>query len=238
MAKRALDVLLSALVLAVFAPVLLVAMLTIAAQDGHAPLYLARRVGRGGRDFRMVKLRSMTIGAEKTGGSSTSRSDSRLTPVGRVIRRWKLDEIPQFWNVLTGEMSIVGPRPNVRHGGVDLYTAEEMRLLSVRPGITDLSSIVFSDEADILEGAADADARYDAVIRPWKSRLGLLYVDRRTLALDLRIIWLTVVAIVAKPIALRDVDRILAGWGAPEALRRTCRRNAPLCPGEPPGKAA
>ena len=119
-----------------------------------------------------------------------------------------------------------------------LYGDRVSRLLTVRPGITDLSSIVFSDEGDILAGAADVDARYNSVIRPWKSRLGLLYIDRRSLWLDLRIIWLTGIAIVSKPRALRGVADILAGLDADSDLRRICLRQGALPEGLPPGAAA
>jgi lipopolysaccharide/colanic/teichoic acid biosynthesis glycosyltransferase len=126
----------------------------------------------------------------------------------------------------------------VRAGGVERYTAEELRLLDARPGVTDLASIVFSDEDLLLEGAPDPDARYDRLIRPWKSRLGLLYLRHRSLWIDLRIIALTALAIVAKRAALQGVDRILAEWGAAEDLRRVCRREGPLPRVEPPGLPA
>lgn len=233
-AKRALDVAIALAVLIVAAPLLAVAMLAIWAEDGGAPLYRGVRVGRGNRDFRMLKLRSMRIDADRLGGTSTARSDIRVTAIGRIVRRWKIDELPQFWNVLIGEMSLVGPRPNMRTGGVDRYTLAELHLLDIRPGITDLASIVFSDEGDILDGAADPDALYDTVIRPWKSRLGLLYVEHRDLATDLRLLWLTALAIVAKPVALRGVDAILAHWHADPALRCICARAAPLPTALPP----
>jgi lipopolysaccharide/colanic/teichoic acid biosynthesis glycosyltransferase len=238
MTKRLSDILLSALLLAIISPVLGVAMFLIWAHDGHSPLYWSVRVGRGGRDFRMAKLRSMAVDAELKGGASTARSDERITPIGTILRRWKLDELPQFWNVLKGEMSIVGPRPNTRRGGVDRYTADEMRLLSARPGITDLSSIMFLDEADILDCAADPDVLYDLAIRPWKSQLGLLYIDRRSHVVDLQIICLTVIAIVAKPLALKGLDSILAKWGASGDLRCVCRYGAVLPLAEPSGQAA
>jgi lipopolysaccharide/colanic/teichoic acid biosynthesis glycosyltransferase len=238
MGKRLGDILLALLMLVLSAPVVALAMLLIWLQDGHAPLYRAVRVGRGGRDFRMVKLRTMVRDAEQRGGTSTAKSDTRVTPLGHQLRRWKIDELPQFWNVLKGEMSLVGPRPNTRRGGVDRYSAEEMRLLTVRPGITDLASIVFSDEGNILEGASDPDALYDAVIRPWKSRLGLLYVDRAAPMTDMRIIGLTALAIVAKPAALAGVGVILGRWEADVDLRRVCRRQAPLIQAEPPGLVA
>jgi len=238
MAKRLFDVLLSLAMLILAAPVLAVAMTLIWAQDRRSPLFMGVRVGRDGRDFRMAKLRSMTADSEFKGAASTTQSDSRITPLGHVLRRWKLDELPQFWNVLRGEMSIVGPRPNTRRGGVDNYTAREMRLLSVRPGITDLASILFADEAEILDGAADPDALYDEVIRPWKSRLGLLYVERRTFWIDLRIVGLTALGALSHAAALEGVDAILEELAASDELRLVCRRGAPLPRAEPPGYAA
>jgi lipopolysaccharide/colanic/teichoic acid biosynthesis glycosyltransferase len=238
MIKRLIDIAFSSIGLVVASPVLLLAMLLIFSHDGHWPLYRPVRVGRGGRDFRMAKLRTMTIDAEHRGGSSTSRSDVRITLPGQLLRRWKIDELPQLWNVLLGQMSLVGPRPNVRCGGVDRYTPAELRLLDARPGVTDLASIVFADEADILDGAPDPDALYDRVIRPWKSRLGLLYLAHRSLWIDLRILALTALALFARRAALEGVDGILAGWGAGDALRSVCRREGPLPWAAPPGLPA
>jgi len=238
MGKRIFDIGFALLALALSAPIIAAACLLIWAQDGHRPIYRGVRVGRDGRDFWMVKLRTMVAGGDRLGGSSTSATDDRLTRVGAILRRFKIDELPQFWNVLVGDMSIVGPRPNVRAGGVDRYTAEERRLLSVRPGITDLASIVFSDEGEILSGSADADALYDAVIRPWKNRLGLLYVERRTMGLDVVLIGLTAVALVSRHAARRGISAILSRWNADPALQRICERQSPLPAGAPPGHAA
>jgi lipopolysaccharide/colanic/teichoic acid biosynthesis glycosyltransferase len=225
--KRLLDIAIASAALIIFSPVIALLMLAVSSDRGW-PIYGGIRVGCGNRDFTMFKLRTMSIGSELTGGTSTSRSDPRVTLIGRHLRRWKLDELPQFWNVLVGDMSLVGPRPNTRRGGVDRYTADEMRLLTVRPGITDLSSIVFSDEGDILEGAADADAAYDRLIRPWKSELGLLYIERRSFVLDLQIIALTAIAILSRPTALREVGRVLGRLNASPALIAICRRRGPL----------
>jgi len=235
--KRAFDLVVALTGLCVLAPLMLI-FAVVAASDGHWPLYRGIRVGRGNSTFGMLKLRTMTLGAEQAGGTSTARSDRRVTKVGRFMRRWKLDELPQLVNVVVGDMSLVGPRPNTRRGGVDRYTREEMGLLAVRPGITDLSSVVFSDEGDILDGTADPDAAYDYLIRPWKSRLGLLYVERHSFADDLKIIALTLVAIVAKPLALRGVDSILAAWEADHDLRLACRRETNLDAICAPGVAA
>jgi lipopolysaccharide/colanic/teichoic acid biosynthesis glycosyltransferase len=238
MGKRLTDILVAVVVLVLAAPLLVFAMFLIWVQDGGPPLYRGPRVGKGGRQFRMVKLRSMAVDAERRGGASTARSDARVTLLGRVLRRWKVDELPQFWNVLRGEMSVVGPRPNTWAGGVERYTAAELRLLYVRPGVTDLASIVFADEADILDGAADPDACYDTMIRPWKSRLALLYIERASAAVDWRIIALTALAIVARRAALERVDALLAGWSASDELRRICRRRSPPPHGPPPGQLA
>jgi lipopolysaccharide/colanic/teichoic acid biosynthesis glycosyltransferase len=182
-----------------------------------------------------VKFRSMVIRADKTGVDSTAGDDPRITALGRTIRRFKFDEIPQLWNVLVGQMSLVGPRPNVERETV-LYTADEKRLLSARPGITDLASIVFSDEGEILQGSSDPDLRYNQVIRPWKSRLALLYVDApESVSRDLRVILLTIRGALDRSAALAGVYSMAAELGAsPELLEIVTRRN-PLPVGAPPG---
>jgi lipopolysaccharide/colanic/teichoic acid biosynthesis glycosyltransferase len=165
---------------------------------------------------------------------STSAGDSRITPVGHFIRRYKLDEVTQLWNVLLGDMSLVGPRPNVERE-TRLYTDVEQQLLSVQPGITDYASIVFSDEGDILQGQPDPDLAYNQLIRPWKSRLGLFYIEDRSLILDLKLIVLTIVAIVSRPNALLAVSRELEARGAPPELVQIALRRDRLIPHPPPG---
>ena len=235
MRKRLFDLVFSSLVLLVTGPLLLVVLFLVWRQDRHDPLYRAPRVGRGGREFTMLKIRSMVVNADRSGVNSTSAADRRITPLGHFIRRWKLDELSQFLNVFRGDMSVVGPRPNTRAWGVDLYTPEEMRLLELKPGITDLSSIVFSDEGAILAGAEHADLRYNQVIRPWKSRLGLVYREHSSVALDLRIVWLTVLAVTDKPRALRGVVGILEELRADPTLIEVCRRQGPVPAGVAPG---
>jgi lipopolysaccharide/colanic/teichoic acid biosynthesis glycosyltransferase len=232
--KRALDIVASALGLAILSPLLALAALAIFLEDRHSPFFFGKRVARGGGRFRMVKFRSMVPNAWKTGVSSTSATDRRITRVGAILRRAKLDEFPQLWNVLTGDMSLVGPRPQVETDA-NLYTAEERHLLSVRPGITDLASIVFADEGDILSGAADPDLRYNQVIRPWKSRLGLLYVERRNFSVDLALIGLTLLSAVSRPRALAGIARILEHWDAPPTLLRVASRQSELLAWPPPG---
>jgi lipopolysaccharide/colanic/teichoic acid biosynthesis glycosyltransferase len=228
--KRAIDLFASAGGLLVLSPLLLIVAVLITSQDGQSPFYIAPRVGRGGRPFRMVKFRSMVLNADKSGVTSTSATDSRITPIGAFVRRYKLDEIVQLWNVLRGDMSLVGPRPNVE-SGTRLYSKAELGLLSVRPGITDIASIVFADEGEILKGHADADLAYDQLIRPWKSRLGMFYVDNRSTVVDLRLIELTVLAVISRDAALVSVSRLLGKMAAaPELVRVALRREA-LTPG-------
>ncbi len=232
--KRCVDTLLSLLGLLLLSPLLLPVMFLIWAQDRHSPFYVAARTGLDERSFRMVKLRSMRMNADKSGVDSTAANDRRITPVGAFVRRYKLDEIMQLWNVLKGDMSLVGPRPNVERE-TRMYTAEEKHLLSVRPGITDFASIVFADEGEILQGHSDPDLAYNQLIRPWKSRLGLLYVDKSSLLLDLRLIGLTGLAVVSRSAALRRVAQLLQRLGASAELVSVAARREDLRPAPPPG---
>jgi lipopolysaccharide/colanic/teichoic acid biosynthesis glycosyltransferase len=233
MLKRTLDILIALFVIVILSPLLIAVSLLICLYDFHSPYYVAMRVGRLQRPFRMVKFRSMVVGADRTGVTSTSATDRRITPIGNFVRRYKLDELPQFWNVLIGDMSVVGPRPNVP-SGVAVYTPRELKLLDVRPGITDIASIVFSDEGDILRDKPDADAAYDQLIRPWKSRLGLVYVDQRTMWIDLQLIALTAIGVVSKRRALDGVGRMLERLKTPDDLRLVARRANQLVPAAPP----
>ncbi|HYB95508.1 MAG TPA: sugar transferase [Vicinamibacterales bacterium] len=235
--KRAFDVIAAAAGLVVSAPLILPVMFLVWRQDGHSPLYVAPRVGKGGRLFEMIKLRSMIKNADRSGVDSTAANDRRITPVGHFIRRYKLDEITQLWNVLKGDMSLVGPRPNVQRE-TDLYTPVERRLLEVRPGITDFASIVFSDEADILKDQPDPDIAYNQLIRPGKGLLGLFYVEHRSFAVDVQLCWLTAIAIVSRPRALAGVQRLLRRLGADANLLRLASRTEPLVPTPPPGSSS
>jgi lipopolysaccharide/colanic/teichoic acid biosynthesis glycosyltransferase len=196
--KRFCDVLISAGGLILLSPVLLFVMLLIWIHDFSSPFYIAPRVGKNGLLFNMVKLRSMVVNADQTGVDSTSSRDPRITPTGHFVRKFKLDEVTQLWNVLKGDMSLVGPRPNVKRE-TDLYTSIENELLRVRPGITDFSSIVFSDENEILKNSKEPDIDYNQLIRPWKSRLGLLYIKNATFKLDVTLLFLTIVNMYSRP---------------------------------------
>ena len=226
--KRSLDIVGALLGLACGSVVLIPAMIAVWLQDGQSPFYVAPRAGRNGKPFLMMKLRTMRVQTESSGSNSTAADDPRITAVGRTVRRWKLDELPQLWNVLKGEMSLVGPRPQVL-AEVARYTLDERELLSVRPGITDISSIVFADEGDILRGSPDVSARYDGVIRPWKSRLGLLYVRSGPhLSIDLRLLFLTILSFASRRTALAAVQRLVRKLGGDHELQAVTRRVAPL----------
>jgi lipopolysaccharide/colanic/teichoic acid biosynthesis glycosyltransferase len=232
--KRLFDFCASLFGLVLFSPVLLVLCILVWLQDRHSPFYIPWRTGRNEKPYKMVKLRSMVIRADKNKVDSTANNDPRITAVGRFIRKIKFDEFPQLWNVLKGEMSLVGPRPNVKRE-TDLYTSEEKRLLSVRPGITDISSIVFADEGSILEGRPDPDLAYNQLIRPWKSRLGILYVENSSVGLDLQLIFLTLRSALNRRKALDSLANVVAGLGASPELVRVVRREAALEAAPPPG---
>jgi lipopolysaccharide/colanic/teichoic acid biosynthesis glycosyltransferase len=234
--KRSFDILASAVGLVVAAPLLIPVCFLIWLQDRHSPFYIAERAGKGRHPFRMVKIRSMIVKADQTGVDSTAGDDHRITPLGHLVRKLKLDELSQLWNVLKGDMSLVGPRPNVPRE-VAMYTSEENRLLEIRPGITDISSIVFADEGDILSGSENPDLRYHQIIRPWKSRLGLLYVEQNGLVLDLKLILLTLTNSLSRGWTLRQVSQMVRNLGGDPELAEVASRLKTLNAKPPPGAA-
>jgi lipopolysaccharide/colanic/teichoic acid biosynthesis glycosyltransferase len=234
MIKRLLDIVISLIGLICFSPILLFASILVWSNDKKSPFYIPPRVGKKGKIFYMVKLRSMVVNADKTGVDSTSNNDLRITSVGQKIRKYKLDELTQLWNVFLGDMSVVGPRPNVK-AEVDLYTNVEKELLSIKPGITDFSSIVFSDEGKILEDKKDPDLAYHQLIRPWKSRLGLIYIKHRSITLDFEIIIYTLIALISKRTALNWVSKKLEKFRVDKDLVNISKREIELFPYPPPG---
>ena len=232
--KRLIDLVLAIFGLIVISPVLLPVMFLVWIQDYKSPFYIASRVGKGEKEFNMVKLRSMVANADKSGVDSTGANDSRITPVGQFIRRYKLDELTQLWNVMKGEMSLVGPRPNVPRETV-LYTSAEKKLLTVRPGITDFASIVFSDEGEILQDKSDPDLAYNQLIRPWKSRLGLIYIENSSLWIDLQLVFFTVIAVISRKVALNWVQSCLSALEVDNKVLQVSRRSVDLEPFPPPG---
>lgn len=234
--KRIFDISVSFAGLVVLGPVILMFLFLVWRHDRHNPFYLPKRVGKDGKLFTMVKIRSMVINADKSGVDSTGAKDQRITKVGQLIRRYKIDELAQLWNVLVGDMSLVGPRPNVKRE-TDLYTPVETRLLSVKPGITDFASIVFSDEGEILADKPDPDIAYHQLIRPWKSRLGLFYIEHASVWLDLRLCAITVLAVIDRHSALTHVAALLIALNAEPALAEIAHRKTILQPCPPPGSS-
>ncbi len=225
--KRILDFVCSFLGLLIFSPALLPVMFLVWLQDRRSPFYVAARVGKNGKIFNMIKLRSMVINADSSGVDSTGANDKRITSVGHFIRRYKLDELTQLWNVLKGDMSLVGPRPNVKKE-TDLYNQWEQKILDVQQGITDFSSIVFSDEGEILKDKTDPDLAYNQLIRPGKIALGLFYVEKRSIMVDVQLILLTILAIISRKWALFFVQKIIKKLGGSPELVELSGRQRPL----------
>ena len=233
MIKRIFDIVFSSVALAIISPLFLLFLLFVYFYDFHNPFYVAPRVGLNGKLFNMIKIRSMTINADKTGVASTASDDNRITPIGRIIRKFKFDELSQLINVLNGSMSLVGPRPQVEKD-VKLYTEKEKELLKVKPGITDYSSIIFSDEGNILEGSSDPDMDYNLLIRPWKSRLGLFYINNQTFFLDLKLIFFTIISFISRQFVLKIISKSIERKNAEKDLVLVSLRNDERIPASPP----
>jgi len=194
MIKRLFDIVLSSLGLLFWAPLLIIIALLIKIDDPGGPIfYRGIRTGRYGRPFRIYKFRTMFVNAEKVGGPSTALNDPRLTKVGKSLRKYKLDELPQLINILLGEMSFVGPRPQVERY-TRLYTEEENVILSVPPGLTDYASIKFINQEEIL-GDGEVDDKYFLQIEPEKNKLRIKYVKECSLWVDLTIIIKTAISL-------------------------------------------
>ena len=187
MMKRLFDVVASLIALLVLAPLLLVLALCVALSSPGGAFFGQVRVGRHGRLFRLLKFRSMRPGSEAAGQITVGGRDPRITGIGYFLRRTKLDELPQLWNVLVGDMSVVGPRPEVPRY-VDLYDVEQRCVLNVRPGITSLASLEYIDENELLGRSSDPERTYIEQVMPAKLALDLRYVASASLLTDLRII--------------------------------------------------
>lgn len=189
MAKRLFDLVCSLVGLVLLSPLFLLIAVWIKLDSPGPVLYRGVRTGRFGKPFRMLKFRTLVIDAEQRGGPSTGYNDPRQTRAGRFLRRYKLDELPQLMNVMKGEMSVVGPRPEVPQYTA-LYDDEEKIILSVRPGITDYASIEFINLSRVL-GSEDVDRTYEEQVRPIKNRLRVKYAKEQGFWVDLKIISLT-----------------------------------------------
>lgn len=187
---RFFDILFSLLGLLILLPVLIIIYLLIILESRGGGFYAQKRVGKNGIDFKLLKFRSMSIGSDTKGLITVGINDSRITKIGGFIRRFKLDELPQLINVLIGDMSLVGPRPEVRKY-VNLYSKDQLKVLSVLPGITDYASIEYVDENEILGNSADPEKTYIEEIMPHKINLNMKYIERHSLLTYFHIIFLT-----------------------------------------------
>jgi lipopolysaccharide/colanic/teichoic acid biosynthesis glycosyltransferase len=192
---RVLDFAFSLIGLILLAPILIVLACIIKLTSKGPVFYMQSRVGKNGKDFKVFKFRSMFTDADKKGLLTVGGKDNRITPVGYYLRKYKLDELPQLLNVLKGEMSIVGPRPEVRRY-VDLYNAEQRQVLNVLPGITDYASIAYRNENELLGMAANPEEMYVNEIMPKKIELNFSYIHNRNLKEYFTIIWRTVTSTV------------------------------------------
>ena len=197
MIKRMFDAIFSLAGLVLLSPFLLLIAVLIKKEDRGPMFYRGVRVGRYEKPFKIFKFRTMVANAENLGGLSTADDDPRITKTGKFLRKYKLDELPQFINVLKGEMSFVGPRPEVQHY-VDMFTEKEKTILNVRPGITDWASLWNPNEGAILVGSPDPEKTYLEKIRPQKLKLQLKYVRERSFWTDLKIILLTLKTIMIR----------------------------------------
>lgn len=195
--KRLFDIVASACGLIVLSPLFIILSIWIKLDSKGPVFYRQVRVGRHNKDFRIFKFRSMRVGADKQGLITVGGRDPRVTRSGYFIRKYKLDEFPQLINVLIGDMSLVGPRPEVRKY-VDMYTEEQMRVLDVRPGITDLASIRYRNENELLEKAEDPDQFYVDVIMQDKLAINLEYVANHSFWYDIKLIFKTFWEIISK----------------------------------------
>lgn len=195
--KRIFDIVSSGIGLILLSPIFLILAIWIKIDSKGPVFYKQVRVGKNGKDFKIFKFRSMRQGSDKQGLITVGGRDPRVTNSGYYIRKYKLDEFPQLINVFIGEMSVVGPRPEVRKY-VDLYTEEQIKVLSVKPGITDIASIKYRNENELLEKADDPNRMYIEVIMPDKLKYNLEYIEKQSFLYDLKLIFMTFKEIVTK----------------------------------------
>ena len=187
---RFFDILFSIIGLVILSPLFTVLYLLIRIESQGGGFYSQERIGKNGKPFKLFKFRSMRIGSDKKGLITIGEKDNRITKTGFILRKYKLDELPQLWNVFIGDMSLVGPRPEVKKY-TDLYTEEQKQVLQVRPGITDWASIKYVDENKILGESKDPDDAYVNLIMPNKIKLNMVYIQHQTLGEYFKIIFTT-----------------------------------------------
>jgi lipopolysaccharide/colanic/teichoic acid biosynthesis glycosyltransferase len=191
MLKRIFDILFSIFGILVFSPFLLIIFFFVVIESRGGVFYLQDRVGKNNVDFKIIKIRSMFKDADKNGLLTVGEDDKRITRTGRFLRKHKFDELPQLFNILEGNMSFVGPRPEVRKY-VEMYNNGQLKVLSVKPGLTDYASLIFYDENKLISRFEDFEEVYIKAIMPRKLRLNLIYIKNQNLCLDLKIILKTI----------------------------------------------
>ena len=196
MVKRIFDIVLSLIGITVLLPFFFLFAVLIILNSGFPIFYLQKRVGKNGIDFSLLKFRTMKKDSDKKGLLTIGENDSRITTIGRFLRKYKIDELPQLFNVLMGDMSLVGPRPEVRKY-VDMYSAEQKKVLSVKPGITDYASIEYANENEILSKSENPEQLYINEVMPAKLKLNLKYIAEKSFVTDLEIIFKTIGKIVS-----------------------------------------
>jgi lipopolysaccharide/colanic/teichoic acid biosynthesis glycosyltransferase len=196
MLKRLFDIFFSFIGLILLFPFFIIIGIAIILDSKGGVFFLQKRVGLNGKDFVLFKFRTMNTGADSKGLLTIGAKDNRVTRFGYFLRKYKIDELPQLMNVLIGDMSLVGPRPEVRKY-VDLYSAEQLKVVSVRPGITDYASIIYINESELLLKAEDPEECYVKEIMPAKLKLNLQYIQERGFLIDLKIIGKTVLKIIS-----------------------------------------
>ena len=187
---RFFDLIFSIMGLVILSPLFIVLYLLIRIESKGGGFYSQERIGKNGKPFKLFKFRSMRIGSDKKGLITIGEKDNRITKTGFILRKYKLDELPQLWNVFIGDMSLVGPRPEVKKY-TDLYTEEQKQVLQVKPGITDWASIKYVDENKILGESKDPDDAYVNLIMPNKIKLNMVYIQHQTLGEYFKIIFTT-----------------------------------------------
>jgi len=196
MIKRLMDIFFSLIGLIVLSPLFLVVALIIVLDSKGGVFYKQTRVGKNGKDFKLFKFRSMAVGADKKGLLTVGGNDSRITKPGYFIRKYKIDELPQLINVFIGDMSLVGPRPEVRKY-VELYNQEQQKVLFVQPGITDYASLTYINENELLGTSSDPEKTYIEQVMPEKLKLNLKYIEDKSVLTDIKIILKTIAKIVS-----------------------------------------
>jgi lipopolysaccharide/colanic/teichoic acid biosynthesis glycosyltransferase len=197
MLKRSFDVVFSFIGLVLLAPFLLLIAIIIKLDSKGPVLFVQNRVGKNNKDFKIFKFRTMHVQSKKKGLLTLGNKDSRITKIGYFLRRYKIDEFPQLLNILIGDMSFVGPRPELRHY-VNFYTEDDMKIFEVRPGITGLASLKYRNEVELLKAAEDPETFFINVIIPDKLKFNKEYIKKQSFIFDLKLIFLTIIKVVTK----------------------------------------